>query len=157
MNKFFFVFLLCTAAVVAQTAEPPGEQCPSGFAIGAAVGSPAGLSVTGAFLTEPVSFRISGGAWGKNWYGVQAAASWTFFRGEQFSHGLSLLVGRFGTQTYIDAEKGYDVRSESYVGAAYDMNLGGFYLEAGLGLGPGAAPGFPNPVALFQAGYLVRL
>lgn len=157
MVKPILIFLILTAAAAAQVQEPPVERSPSNFALGATVGSPAGISAVGAFYSEHISLRVSGGAWGKDWYGLQAECSLVLFRGEEFSHGISLLAGRFGTRTYIDPEQGYDSRTQNYIGLAYDMNLGGFFLEAGLGFGPGTAPGFPNPVGLFQAGYLFRL
>ena len=145
--------LFASAGVFAQE-RLPAEDVGGMAVIGAAVGTPAGVSLVGGYYFSGLAVRVSGGSWGRYEYGLQGDCSVILNRGSLFSHGIALFAGRFSTQTHDDAA-GFDVvRTQNYAGAGYDLFLAGFYLEAGLGFGTSRAPEYRNPLPVLQAGYL---
>ncbi len=134
--------------------DSPGAGC---VAIGAGIGSPAGISFTAGGYFTPVSLRVSGGYWGVRWNGFQGDIGFLFNSSPSFAHGLSVIAGVFRANPVLaDAAGGTREadRSVHYVGAAYDAWLSGFYLQVGIARGRGD---YPNPQLVMQFGYMFAL
>jgi hypothetical protein len=124
--------------------------------IGAIIGAPASMSLTAGLYLDPISFRVSGGAWGKGSYGLQADIAFPLTKSKELIQNISVIGGLFATkvidtdpsQPFIQITRYY---KQNYIGAAYDVYYAGFLMQTGLGFGKG---NFPNPQFLFQFGYL---
>lgn len=123
------------------------------FALGAAIGSPSAIAAIGGYYFGPLAVRVSGGYWSKNWYGVQGDLSVNLSRIGTFSQNLSLVAGRFGIRSY-DSNDSRLLKTQNYVGVAYDVNYTGFFMQLGAGFGNGD---YKNPQLLTQFGYLFEL
>ena len=97
------------------------------FMVGAGIGMPAGVSLIAGYDFGPVALRASGGGWAKGWYGVQGDVAINLNRGMSFAHGVSIVMGRFGSNP-VNAEGEKEYKSQQYVGVTYDMFLAGFFL-----------------------------
>lgn len=126
------------------------------FGIGAVIGAPASMSFTTGLYFVPVSFRVTGGFWGKGWYGLQGDIAFPLTKSKELIQNISVIGGFFATNV-IDtdpSQPGIQIirhYRQNYIGAAYDVYYAGFLMQTGLGFGKG---NFPNPQFLFQFGYL---
>lgn len=118
--------------------------------IGAGIGMPAGASLIAGYDFGPIALRATGGGWAKGWYGAQGDVAINLNRGMWFAHGVSIVMGRFGSNP-VNAEGEKVYKSQHYVGVTYDMYLAGFFLQAGLAFGKGD---YPTTDGMFQFGYL---
>lgn len=125
----------------------------SGFVLGAVLGAPSGISVVGGFSFNEVGVRVSGGSWGKNWNGVQSDISYGLIHSSSYMMSLSVIAGRFQNKSTNNQQVSEYVQ-QKYFGLAYDMDLAGFFLQAGLATGSG---GYSNAQFTFQFGYLWKL
>lgn len=152
--------VLLLLAVISTRAFPQvpttarGEDDGNMAVLGAAVGTPAGVSFVGGYFFNQLALRISGGSWGEYQYGIQGDCSVILNRGSLFSHGIALFAGRFSMDTFNGTTASNIIRTQNYIGAGYDVFLAGFYLEAGLGFGTSRFPEYRNPIPVYQAGYL---
>jgi hypothetical protein len=126
------------------------------FGIGFVLGSPASLSLTTGLYFQHVSIRISGGAWGTHWYGLQGEIAFPITKSNELIQNASIIAGLFATKVFITdpnypAVQYYQYNKQNYIGFAYDVYYAGFLMQTGLGFGKGS---FPNPQFLFQFGYL---
>ncbi len=117
--------------------------------LGAVLGAPSGIAVIGGLDLGPVSLRLSGGSWGKNWNGAQADLSFNVIQGPSLDVGLGVLGGEFQNIVSTDFS-GNHYASQRYYGLALDVSLAGFLLQTGLASGPGE---YRNPQFTFQFGY----
>jgi hypothetical protein len=126
------------------------------FGIGAVIGAPASISLTVGLYLSPVSFRITGGAWGKGWYGVQGEIAFPLTRNKELIQNISVIGGIFATKVNEVDPSQPDIQftqynKQNYAGLAYDVYYAGFLMQTGFGFGKG---NFPNPQFLFQFGYM---
>jgi hypothetical protein len=126
------------------------------FGIGAVIGAPASISLTAGLYLAPVSFRVTGGAWGKGWYGLQGDIAIPLTKNKELIQNISIIGGIFATKVIdVDpSQPGIQItrfNKQNYIGVAYDVYYSGFLMQTGLGLGHGD---FSNPQFLFQFGYL---
>ena len=161
MNKrlMIIIWLLSPAIAVARQGEAAGYAEPhSTFAVlGAAVGTPSSIAVIAGLYADGWSVKLSGAPWGPNWRGIQGSVTVPFFHRRDFAHGVALVAGSFRVNPVLPSgvgEAGESVRSERYVGLAYDVLYAGFSLQAGLGAGSGD---YKNPQLLIQCGYLITI
>jgi len=142
------------ASVAPDTGDADDAPGAKFLAVGAGVGTPAGISFTAGGYLAPLFLGVSGGYWGTRWNGFQGDIGVLFNSSPGFAHGISVVGGVFRANPVIanagGAAKETD-RIVHYVGAAYDAYLSGFYLQIGLAHGRGD---YPNPQLLMQFGYL---
>ncbi len=154
MKKWSFcLFFIIAAAGVARSQTDDGNSA----VLGVVIGAPSSIALVGGYDAGPVALRLSGGAWGKGWYGAQADVSVIFSRSGSFSQGLSVLAGQYGTKVVSLDDQLQEVtqfNKQKYLGIAYDAWFSGFFLQVGMGHGWGD---FPNPNLLFQFGYLFQI
>ncbi len=125
--------------------------------LGALVGMPSGLAVTGGVVAEPLCVKVSGGYWGSDWNGVQGDVGWVFDTEGLLAQGIFIVGGTFRANPRLLNGQGELVRTsrqERYIGIAYGIDYAGFFLQAGLANAKGD---YPNPAVLLQAGYLITL
>ena len=68
------------------------------FGIGAVIGAPASMSLTAGLYLAPVSFRVTGGAWGKGWYGLQGDIAFPLTKSKELIQNVSVIGGLFATK-----------------------------------------------------------
>jgi hypothetical protein len=132
------------------------ESKNSFFGIGAVIGAPASVALTAGLYLPPVSFRVTGCAWGKGWYGLQGDIAFPLTKSKDLIQNLSVIGGIFATKVIdVDpSQPGIQIPrfyKQNYIGLAYDVYYSGFLMQTGLGFGHGD---FSNPQFLFQFGYL---
>ncbi len=125
------------------------------FFVGSTIGTPGGISVNTGFFAKHFSLKLSGGYWGKDWYGYQVDAGYLFIRTGELLEGISAIAGGFDAINLKISGNDRSFLQQDYIGAAYDAYYAGFFLQAGLGIGLHPYP--PNPQLLFQFGYLLKL
>jgi hypothetical protein len=142
-----------SSSVYADSLKEPDSRF---FGIGAVIGAPASISLTAGLYLAPVSFRVTGGAWGKGWYGLQGDIAFPLTKNKELIQNISVIGGLFATKV-IDtdpSQPGIQItryNKQNYIGIAYDVYYAGFLMQTGLGFGKGD---FSNPQFLFQFGYL---
>lgn len=122
---------------------------------GALVGVPSGMALIGGVAAGPLSLKVSGGYWGRNWNGIQADLGWTFDPEGLLTQGIFLVGGTYRVNPRLLNDQGDPVstlRQDHYLGLAYEADYSGFFLQAGLAKGWGD---YPNPEVVLQAGYLI--
>jgi hypothetical protein len=148
--------LLSLFAFSTPLAQNRTESKNSSLGFGAVLGAPASISLTAGLYLAPVSFRITGGAWGKGWYGLQGDIAFPLTKSKELIQNISVIGGIFATKV-IDVDPslpGIQItryNKQNYLGFAYDVYYAGFIMQTGLGFGKGD---FPNPQFLFQFGYM---
>ena len=113
------------------------------FELGANLGTPAGLNFTLGNWFGPLGLHISGMSYGDRISGIQANFGFKLSDNTNRSHSIAFICGHSNA----------DINTWSYYGAAYDLNWGGFFLEAGLTAGSGS---YTNPQLALQIGYTYR-
>ncbi len=131
------------ARITRETYGPPNHLDSSYAEIGLTLGTPAMFNVTGGYWFGRFGLRITGLSYeelGK--YGVQTNLGLRLFDDGDNSHMLGLIIGT----SLLDERR-------TYWGAAYNFNLHGFFLEAGVGWQglPYSRIGF---MPVFQAGFV---
>ena len=121
--------------------------------LGAGIGVPSGVALVAGYDFGPIALRISGGGWDKGWYGLQGDLAIHFSRAKDFSHGVSLIGGRLGTNPVGD-DGSRSLRSQDFYGLTYDVYLAGFVLQVGLMFGKWD---YASPDAVYQFGYVFAL
>ncbi|HEY6953553.1 MAG TPA: hypothetical protein VI758_14190 [Bacteroidota bacterium] len=118
--------------------------------IGLTVGAPSGLAVAGGFSIGDLALRISGGAWGRDWTGIQGDVCYNVIHSAALAMGISFIGGQFRTKAAV-GQQGNAFELQRYYGIACDTYLSGFYLQTGLAAGPGR---YASPQFSYQFGYL---
>jgi hypothetical protein len=112
------------------------EEDQSGFLVaGAGIGSPSGIVLIGGYYFSPCAVRISGGSWGPSWNGWQADLGVNLSRGSLFAQGVSVIGGHWSANPILPDDQGVplkQVRTQDYIGGAYDMYLSGFFVQVGI-------------------------
>ena len=142
----------------AVAAQPPTEAgAMHGMALGAAVGSPGYANATVSYALPRVALRFAGGIGGSGRWGLQGDVVLPLVRAAQLSGGIAIVGGLFSTRAAsADGSPGNgDLRQQPYLGAALDLVLAGFHLQAGLAHGFRDYP--PNQQLLAQFGYEWRI
>ncbi len=127
------------------------------FVIGPLVGLPAGIGMMAGIETAPLSVKVSGGYWGKDWNGIQADLGWLFTTEGLLTQGVFIVAGTYRVNPRLPNDQGLvvsTIRQNRFVGIAYEADYAGFFLQAGLARGWGD---YPNPQGLLQAGYLISI
>ena len=156
---------LCLAILlshgIVHAAGPPDTSTASArsarLILGALVGVPSGVAVTGGVVAEPLCVKVSGGYWGSDWNGVQGDVGWVFDSEGLLAQGIFVVGGTFRANPQLlngQGELVRNIRQERYIGLAYGVDYAGFFLQAGLAKGMGD---YPNPAVLLQAGYLITI
>ena len=139
-------------------ANPPAEVGPDRcVTVGAAVGSPGYANITAGLLFPKVVLRAAGGLGGGGRWGLQGDAVLPLVRAAQLSAGVALVGGTFtAREPSADGSSGSGaLRQQIYIGAALDLALAGFRLQAGLAHGFRDYP--PNQQLLARFGYEWRV
>lgn len=124
---------------------------------GGVFGTPAGLNFVVGAHWPAIGVRLSGAYWGHALSGIQVGIPYTFASNANTTHSVGLIAGTSflslpTTQmTYYGTTTTYTDNYWTSVGAAYDLNAGGFALQVGLTVGTGT---FHNPQIAFQIGYV---
>ncbi|HVT39035.1 MAG TPA: hypothetical protein VHE78_08315 [Gemmatimonadaceae bacterium] len=142
----------------APAANPPEEGHAERYlAVGAAVGSPGYANLTATLFLPRVVLRAAGGLGGSGRWGLQGDVVLPLVRAAQLSAGVALVGGTFTTrEASADGSAGNGaLRQQVYLGAALDLALAGFQLQAGLGHGFRDYP--PNQQLLARFGYAWRV
>ena len=140
-------------SVYADSIKEPNSRF---WGIGAVIGAPASVSLTAGIYLAPVSFRVTGGVWGKGWYGLQGDIAFPLTKSKELIQNVSVIGGLFASKVIdIDpSQPGIQItlyNKQNYIGLAYDVYYASFLMQTGLGFGHGD---FSNPQFLFQFGYL---
>jgi hypothetical protein len=121
---------------------------------GANIGTPAVFNLVLGFHSEKTGVRFSGMYLGDN-YGIQASLPIKFYETKNVYHAIALALGFSHLET--EENSGFysytRTREWVYFSLNYNLNLYGFFLEAGLSVGDGA---YSNPQLMFQIGYVHR-
>ncbi len=124
--------------------------------IGVTIGAPAIINLAIGRWNGPVNFRLSGMFYG-NWArGVQFNSGYLLSENPKRSHSLGIIGGIFSWESSEDIQFVGNVKSRSewkYIGLAYNLYWGKFFLETGLTIGKGS---YRSPEVLFQIGYMHR-
>jgi hypothetical protein len=120
--------------------------------LGASFGTPGGLNLMVGHWFGIVGTRLSGMYLGSTLAGIQGNIGFKLSDNSNRSHALAAV---FGTSRLVEDEGTFFERERTwtYIGAAYNLNLGGFHLEAGLTVGDGD---FSSPQIVLQLGYMYR-
>jgi hypothetical protein len=110
---------------------------------GLTLGTPAGINFALGSWFGPIGFRVSGMQLGKRTAGIQVNVGYKLSDNATRSHVLAVVAGSLvaGFQSW------------GYAGVVYNLNLSGFFVEAGLTAGSGS---FTSPQAILQIGYVHR-
>jgi hypothetical protein len=119
--------------------------------LGINAGTPAGLNLAIGYWFSSLGIRASGMIFGSRMGGGQLNLGLKLSDNTNRSHVLALVAGT----SYSEREEIWFRRKVTwtYVGAAYELNLGGFFLQGGLTVGEGD---FSNPQIIIQIGYMYR-
>ncbi len=122
------------------------------FELGVNFGTPGGLNLAFGRWFGIAGARLSGMYLGDALAGVQGNIGFKLSDNSNRSHVLAAI---FGTSQLKENSGTYWQRSRSwtYIGAAYELNLHGFFLQAGLSVGSGD---FSSPQLMLQLGYMYR-
>ena len=124
--------------------------------IGVNIGSPAIINLAIGQWNGPVNVRLSGMFYG-NWArGVQLNIGYLLSENPKRSHSLGIIGGIFSWESSEDIQFVGNVKSRSewkYIGLAYNLYWGKFFLETGLTIGKGT---YSTPQAILQIGYMHR-
>ncbi|PLX33274.1 MAG: hypothetical protein C0600_00735 [Ignavibacteria bacterium] len=126
--------------------------------LGLNFGTPAGLNIAVGRWFGPLGARLSGMVYGSLLSGAQLNLGVKLSDNHNRSHVLAATVGALSLEeedAYWSPYYGFSSRTRSwtYIGAVYELNLHGFFLQAGLSVGDGD---FSNPQILLQLGYMYR-
>ncbi len=121
---------------------------------GANFGTPAVFNIVLGFHSGNSGIRLSGMYLGSA-YGIQASLPIKFYESENVYHAIALALGfsHIETEETVLYYKYTRAREWTYFSLSYNLNLYGFFLEAGLSVGDG---GYSNPQLMFQIGYVHR-
>lgn len=103
-------------------------------------------------------FKLSGGFWGEEYYGLQANLLYNLEKTPSFDANLFVGAGytRLGKKLeyeyYLDYPQ-YVRQDYEYIGSGFDINFHGFYLELGLSVGEGY---FESPQIIGALGFIYR-
>ena len=125
--------------------------------LGFDIGYPSSINIAYGYYFKDTKLMVSGGFFGKNWYGIQGEYGWKLTSDLSFRHDISFILGTFETKTVETGQSGNTgniIRKSTFAGFAYSVNYAGFYLQTGLGAGFGD---FGNPIFLFKLGYFFDL
>jgi hypothetical protein len=111
--------------------------------IGANIGIPSVLNIAYGHWFGPVGLRMSGLYLGRDAQGVQFNLGFKLSDNPKRSHSLAAVAGT----SVMDGSE-WD-----YAGIVYNLNIRGFFLEAGLTAGSGD---YASPQATLQLGYMHR-
>jgi hypothetical protein len=119
--------------------------------LGVNVGTPAGLNAAFGRWFGLFGLRLSGMVYGSALAGMQLNFGYKLSDNSNRSHVLALIAG----SSHLEDSRGWYIRDKSwtYLGAVYELNLGGFFLQAGASVGEGD---YSNPQLMFQIGYMYR-
>jgi hypothetical protein len=149
MTRTVLLLLLLFSPLFAR-GQASGPPSGGHFMLGAGFGTPSGVGVIAGYDLGPVALRASGGAWEKGWFGLQGDVAVHFATGPSFAHGLSLIAGRYGNDP-AEPQGGRTYTTENFLGLAYEAELAGFIIEAGVAYGKGD---YPGAFGIYQVGYL---
>ncbi|PKL80874.1 MAG: hypothetical protein CVV25_02855 [Ignavibacteriae bacterium HGW-Ignavibacteriae-4] len=122
--------------------------------IGAALGTPGGINLTGAIHSDKLVVRLSGMLL-NTISGIQVDLGFKFSEVKQTYHALSLVAGMSKIEDADLRGYGYSIYNTwDYVGINYNMNSKGFLLGVGLSAGSGS---YSSPQLLFQIGYSYQI
>jgi hypothetical protein len=110
--------------------------------LGVNFGTPGGLNLAAGYWFGTVGLRLSGMYLG-DIAGVQGNVGFKLSDNSTRSHVLAAV---FGTS---EVER----KNWTYIGGVYELNLSGFFLQAGATIGSGD---FTSPQLIFQIGYMHR-
>jgi hypothetical protein len=120
--------------------------------LGINFGTPAGLNIAAGYWFGIVGTRLSGMYLGSTISGIQANVGFKMSDNSNRSHVLAAVFG--ASHLILDEDSYFErERNWTYVGAAYNLNLGGFFLEAGVTVGHGD---YSSPQVVLQLGYMYR-
>ena len=83
----------------------------------------------------------------ENVHGIQANLLYKISRKRNIDQNFGLCVGT------SEVKDGWLMRDWTYIGAIYELNFHGFFIQPGLSIGDGD---FSSPQLLFQIGYVYR-
>ena len=125
-------------------------------ALGLTYGSPALFNAVAAYYWRDLGVKLSGGDW-SNFWGGQLNLSKKLVDNKSFLGAFSLVGGYVGINKISDNFSTWGIpyavtHGFTYGGLGFDLNWGGFALEADC-----VAGDFPNQIAFpFQVGYVYR-
>ncbi|MFZ1729990.1 MAG: hypothetical protein WBQ23_02215 [Bacteroidota bacterium] len=137
--------------------EPPIAPAPdlkdaSYYELGVNIGTPAGINLAMGKWFGIVGARLSGMYFGDQLAGLQGNIGFKLSDNRKRSHVLAAIFGA------SHLEENYRTSQQrslewTFVGAVYELNLRGFFVQGGLTVGSGD---FSSPQAFFQIGYMYR-
>ena len=125
--------LLLFFSVICQAQEQsapavPAEPSPGNHSeLGVAVGTPAFLNIIVGQWFDQWGLRVSGMTYGANMRGIHLYAGFEFIRDGDHRHCIGLMGGTWH----------YTHNDWKFLGPAYDLYIGGFFMEFGIGWGKG--------------------
>ncbi|MCZ7558083.1 MAG: hypothetical protein M5R41_16905 [Bacteroidia bacterium] len=121
------------------------------YELGANFGTPAGFNIAFGRWFGTLGLRLSGALYGDALAGAQLNIGFKLSDNSNRSHVLALIAG----SSRLEKDDGWFTRNKywTYLGAVYELNLGGFFLQAGASVGEGD---YSNPQLMFQIGYMHR-
>ncbi len=152
MNRIMITCMMLLFAVGAEAqpaAHADGEEH-NGVGAGLFIGTPSSIGFRARLETGPIVAGVSGGSWGKSWWGYQADAGLIVSQTGRLVQSIDLIAGRFANTTRDESGVSQHEREE-YLGLAYDVSYAGFFVQLGLAAGRGD---YPNPQLVYQFGYL---
>ncbi len=119
--------------------------------LGVNFGTPAGINFAMGYQFGLVGLRLSGMIWGRPISGLQMNVGFRLSDNADRSHVVAAILGSME----VEEDLGFSsrMREWNYVGAVYELNLSGFFLQAGATVGSGD---FSSPQLVFQIGYMHR-
>ncbi len=119
--------------------------------LGVNVGTPAGLNAAFGRWFGLFGLRLSGMLYYPALAGAQLNFGFKLSDNANRSHVLALIAG----SSVIEDSWGWYARDKywTYLGAVYELNLSGFFLQAGASVGEGD---YSNPQLMVQIGYMYR-
>src|ERR1700737_2418619 len=112
------------------SADAPAEPSDrSRLAIGLSIGTPGYANLTGRYSLRNLSLRLSGGFGGGARAGAQGEVALHALQGPDLRIGVALVAGTFSARAGQDGGSPPGaLRTQRYLGAAYDMVLDRFHL-----------------------------
>jgi len=112
--------------------------------LGINVGTPGGINLSIGQWFDRWGIRASGMTYGSKMRGIQGFAGYEFLNDSEHRHAIGLAVGTWD----------YQNNSWTYAGPAYDLSIGGFFMEFGIAWGHGT---YAANQVIWQIGYVYRL
>ena len=111
--------------------------------LGITLGTPSGLNLAGGGWNGRFGVRATGMFYGPSFYGFQTTLGFKLLDDPKTLHSVGLAFGTFR----------WEFDDWTSVGAVYNTNFRGFFLETGLEVGRGD---FSSPQFVLQIGYMRR-